>query len=121
MATELNGLRTLIYPCADLRASTLWWRTFLGVDPYFEEPFYVGFNIAGYELGLVPVDDPTGGATAYWAVDDVEASIAEAVAVGATLREPAHDVGEGIIVGAVESPSGHIIGFIVNPNFHSAH
>ena len=117
--TALHGLRTLIYPSRDLRASTSWWKNFLGVDPYFDEPFYVGFNIAGYELGLVPDGDPTGGATAYWAVDDVEASIAAAVAAGAVVREPAHDVGEGIVVGAVTSPQGAIVGFIVNPNFHA--
>ena len=117
MATQLNGLRTLIYPCADLRASTTWWRNFLGADPYFEEPFYVGFDVAGYELGLVRVDEPTSGAVAYWAVDDVEASIADAVVAGATVREAAHDVGEGIVVGAVDSPHGDVIGFIVNPNF----
>jgi hypothetical protein len=119
MASELRGLRTLIYPSSDLHASTAWWRNFLGTDPYFEEPFYVGFSVAGYELGLVPVDDPSGGATAYWAVDDVEACIADALASGASVREPAHDVGEGIVVGAVESPHGDIIGFIVNPHFHA--
>jgi len=119
MTTDLNGLRTLVYPCVDLRASTDWWKGFLGADPYFEEPFYVGFNVAGYELGLIPVDDPSGGATAYWAVDDVTAAIDEAVAAGATVREPAHDVGEGIVVGAVDSPHGDIIGFIVNPNFRA--
>ena len=119
MTTTLHGLRTLIYPSPDLRSSSEWWKNFLGVEPYFEEPFYVGFNIAGYELGLVPEGDPSSGATAYWAVDDVEASIADALANGATTLEPAHDVGEGIVVGAVVSPHGDIIGFIVNPHFRA--
>ena len=117
--TALHGLRTLIYPSRDLRASTSWWKNFLGVDPYFDEPFYVGFNIAGYELGLVPDGDPTGGATAYWAVDDVEASIADALDNGATTLEAAHDVGDGIVVGSVLTPHGEIVGFIVNPHFRA--
>jgi len=60
------GLRTAIYPAADLNASKAWFSNLLGVEPYFDEPFYVGFNVGGYELGLVPhkgdgSDEPVSG------------------------------------------------------------
>ena len=116
----LHGLRTVIYPCRDLRAATDWWRALLGADPYFDEPFYVGFNVAGYELGLISDGDPDLGATVYWAVEDVAASIDEAVATGAIETEAAHEVGDDIVVGAVRSPQGCLIGFITNPHFRAA-
>src|SRR5262245_32458708 len=68
MALSLGGLRTVIYPCPDLDAATGWWTDVLGVEPYFDQPFYVGFDVAGYELGLLPDADPADGALVYWAV-----------------------------------------------------
>lgn len=52
------GLRTIVYPAPDLAASKAWWTEALGIEPYFDEPFYVGFNPGGYELGLNPAGDP---------------------------------------------------------------
>ena len=116
MGTAL-GLRTVIYPVADVAAAKEWWTNFLGHGPYFDEVFYVGFEVAGYELGLVPAVGATLGATTYWGVADVEAAIAAALARGATLHEPAADVGEGIVTGAVHTPQGSLVGFIHNPHF----
>ncbi len=118
MATLL-GLRTVIYPTEDLAASTAWWTAFLGFEPYFSEEFYVGFDVAGYELGLIPSDEG-GDAHTYWGVEDVRAAIDQALEEGATLEEDANDVGEGIVVGAVITPDGSYVGFIENPNFGSA-
>ena len=117
MATPLGGLRTLIYPASDLDAAKAWWVEFLGYAPYFDEPFYVGFDVAGYELGLVPDAEAADGAAAYWAVDDVAGAITAASDIGATVREEAHDVGEDIVVGSVRTPQGGIVGFIHNPHF----
>ena len=117
MTTPLGGLRTLIYPAPDLDAAKSWWSDFLGYPPYFDEPFYVGFNVAGYELGLVPDAENSDGATAYWAVDDVAGAIAASSDLGAIPIEEAHDVGEGIVVGSVRTPQGSIVGFIRNPHF----
>ena len=117
--TTLLGLRTVIYPTEDLAASTAWWTTFLGVDPYFNEEFYVGFDVAGYELGLIPSEEG-GDAHTYWGVEDVRAAIDHALEEGASLEEDANDVGEGIVVGAVITPDGSYVGFIENPNFGNA-
>jgi predicted enzyme related to lactoylglutathione lyase len=117
MSARLHGLRTVIYPSSDLKAAKEWWTDFLGVAPYFDEPFYVGFNVGGYELGVIPTEDATSTPTTYWAVDDVPDAIAEAEARGATVREAPQEVGDGIIVASIENPHGHLVGLIYNPHF----
>jgi predicted enzyme related to lactoylglutathione lyase len=114
---ELLGLRTVIYPAPDLAAATAWWTQLLGFGPYFEQPFYVGFEVAGYELGLLPDAPVTDGALTYWGVADCAAAIETAVAQGATVHTPATEVGEGIVTGSVTTPDGALVGFIVNPHF----
>lgn len=113
----LEGLRTVIYPAPDLDAATSWWSGVLGVDPYFDEPFYVGYNVGGYELGLLPTADPLDGALVYWGVADVAASVAVALAAGATEHAPVSDVGGGIVTATVRTPPGAILGLIYNPHF----
>ncbi len=94
----------------------------VGHPPYFDEPFYVGFNVGGYELGLVPADAaepvarPQAG-MAYWGVADAAAALARLLALGATPLEPLSDVGEGIRVAAVHDPFGNALGVIENPHF----
>lgn len=117
MATTVLGLRTVIYPSPDLDAARNWWTTLLGVDPYFDEPFYVGYNLGGYELGLLPDGDPADGALAYWGVDDVAGAVDAALAQGATTHAPVSEVGGGIVTGSITNPMGAIVGFIFNPNF----
>jgi len=117
MSTQLRGLRTIIYPTSDLSAARAWWSQYLSIAPYFDEPFYVGFEVAGYELGLVPTDEADASPTTYWGVDDVAQAVTDAEANGATLLEAPQDVGDGIIVASVENPSGHVIGLIYNPHF----
>jgi predicted enzyme related to lactoylglutathione lyase len=117
MSTSLQGLRTVIYPTADLQGSKKWWINFLGFDPYFDEPFYVGFNVAGYELGLLPDANPIDGAFTYWGVNDVSAAVAASLATGAAVHSPATEVGDGIVTATVRTPQGAIVGFIYNPRF----
>jgi len=117
MALDLLGLRTVIYPSPDLDAAKTWWSTILGAEPYFDEPYYVGFDVAGYELGLLPVGDPADGALTYWGVDDVATAFETALAEGATAHAPVSDVGGGIVTASVTNPVGAIVGFIFNPNF----
>jgi catechol 2,3-dioxygenase-like lactoylglutathione lyase family enzyme len=117
MSIRLLGLRTVIYPAPDLEAAKMWWTAFLGTPPYFDEPFYVGFNPGGYELGLLPDGDPSAGALTYWGVDDVAEAVAAAIQAGALEHIPASDVGDGIITATVSTPSGSIVGFIYNPHF----
>jgi hypothetical protein len=91
----------------------------LGVRPYFEQPFYVGFEFGGYELGLLPTADPADGAVTLWGVDDLGAAMARAIELGAVEHGPATDVGDGIVTGSVRFPSGAILGLIYNPHFRA--
>jgi len=117
MTHELLGLRTVIYPTVDLEGSTAWWTDFLETEPYFQEPFYVGFDVAGYELGLLPDADPADGAHAYWGVEDVDAAVAAAVARGARVHVAPSEVGDGIVTATVRLPDRSLVGFIRNPHF----
>ena len=116
MTIPLLGLRTVIYPAVDLAAARAWWVSFLRQEPYFDQPFYIGFEVEGYELGLLPDADPVDGVLTYWGVDDAEAA---AVAAGATVHTPATEVGDGIVTATVRTPDGAILGLIKNPNFAS--
>jgi lactoylglutathione lyase len=117
----MNGLRTAIYPVPDLDAAKTWYGELFGVKPYFDEPFYVGFDVAGYELGLLPASDKhnasADGAEALWGVDDIHAVWAQAIAAGATALVEPWNTGEDIVVGAFADPWGNRIGIIRNPHF----
>lgn len=120
MSIALKGLRTCIYRVRDVEKATEWYSRALGVKPYFNEPFYVGFNVGGYELGLQPEESEgpkTPSVLAYWGVDDVGKSFKALIDLGATSFEEPTEVGEGIIVGAVKDPWGNIFGIIYNPMF----
>jgi catechol 2,3-dioxygenase-like lactoylglutathione lyase family enzyme len=119
----LQGLRTVCYPVADLAAAKRWYAAATGRAPYFDEPFYVGFNIGGFELGLLPAEGATavpGEAHALWGVADVAASYARLLADGAQPHTPPQDVGGGITCAAVRDPFGNILGLIHNPHFNPA-
>lgn len=115
------GLRTVIYHVPDLEKAKAWYAAAFGVQPYFDEPFYVGFQIGGFELGLDPDTTSTkpgpGGTVAYWGVANAEAALQHFTRSGATLRSPVRDVGEGIRVATVADPFGNLLGLIENPHF----
>lgn len=112
------GLRTALYPAPDLTKGKGFYSKVLGVAPYFDQPFYVGYSVGGFELGLVPDATPgADGNCAYWGVADCAAEHARIVALGATPLEPVTDVGEGIKVAAVLDPFGNKLGLIENPHF----
>jgi predicted enzyme related to lactoylglutathione lyase len=114
----LLGLRTAIYPVADLDQAKTWYEAVTGVKPYFDQPFYVGFSVGGYELGLIPDGTPgTTGAQPLWGVADAGAALAKLLALGASELEPVTDVGDGIRVAAVRDPFGNRFGIIENPHF----
>ena len=114
----LLGLRTAIYPVPDLAAGRDWYAKVLDVAPYFDEPFYVGFSVGGFELGLLPDGEPgVAGSQALWGVADADAAFARLLALGATEREAVHDVGGGIRVAAVVDPFGNRFDLIENPHF----
>ncbi|HUQ47588.1 MAG TPA: VOC family protein [Gemmatimonadaceae bacterium] len=118
-ARTFLGLRTAIYAVDDIERAKEWYSKAFGVEPYFDEPFYVGFNIGGFELGLDPNggDMGAGGSTAYWGVANAEEAFAQIVAAGATVSSPVAEVGGGIKVAVVLDPFGNRIGIIQNPHF----
>ncbi len=113
-----QGLRTVIYGVNDLEKAKTWYSMVLGIQPYFDQPFYVGFNVGGYELGLDPnTSAGTSGPVAYWGVDDADAALKRLLELGAHELSPVQDVGDGIRLGSVIDPFGNTLAFIKNPHF----
>jgi predicted enzyme related to lactoylglutathione lyase len=111
----LQKLRTVIYHTNDLAAAKIWYTSLTGKEPYFDEMFYVGFDINGFELGLDPDMSKTqtgNHSTVYWSVDDIQAAVEKAVSLGASIIDHVHNVGGTIEVAIVEDPFGNHIGFI---------
>ncbi len=114
------GLRTLVYYVPDLDAGKKWYSEVLGLDPYFDQPFYVGYNVGGFEVGLVPIEEGVvfGSSTlTYLGVEDASAALQRLLSLGAAPYHGIQDVGDGILVGAVRDPFGNIFGVIQNPHF----
>jgi predicted enzyme related to lactoylglutathione lyase len=111
------GLRSLIHPAPNLTEAKAFYTAMLGKEPYFDEPFYVGYLVGGFELGLWPAGDPSIGPVAYWGVTNIEVALAHVVSIGGTARGEIVDVGESTRMIEVASPSGDIFGLIENPNF----
>ena len=118
------GLRTVIYWVPDVAKAKAWYTNAFGVAPYFDEPFYVGFEIGGYELGLHPYEKKDvrvgDNVVAYWGVPDIDAAYRHMLDRGAAARDSIQDVGEGIKVASVSDPFGNVIGLIENPHFKGA-
>lgn len=115
------GLRTVVYQVDDLDRGKKWYTQVLGFEPYFDQPYYVGFNVGGFELGLLPREDDTpthvGGVTAYWGVDDIDGAMARLLELGPSVHTEVEDVGDGIRVASVVDPFGNVLGVIENPHF----
>jgi predicted enzyme related to lactoylglutathione lyase len=116
--TPFLGLRTTIYKVSDINAAKQWYAKAFETQPYFDEPFYVGFNIAGYELGLQPDEATTGdNVSTYWGVADVKQQYERLLSLGATTHEKPQNVGGEIVVASVKDLWGNVIGIIYNPEF----
>jgi predicted enzyme related to lactoylglutathione lyase len=114
----MKGLRTVVYAAPDLARAKAFYSAVLGKQPYFDQPFYVGYNVGGFELGLIPDAKPGGsGVVAYWGVDDIDAEYARLLELGAKPHEPVKGVGGQIRTGTVLDPFGNIFGIIYNPEF----
>lgn len=116
-----QGLRTTIYVVDDLDRAKAWYSEALQASPYFDEPYYVGFNVGGFELGLLPSEDDSkpgaGGTLTYWGVPDIEAAVARLVELGARTHHPIQEVGDDVKTATVLDPFGNMLGVIENPHF----
>jgi predicted enzyme related to lactoylglutathione lyase len=113
-ASSTQGIRTVLHPVSDLAAAKEMYAALLGMPPQTDSPYYVGFEAEGQQIGLVPGGGPQGmtSPVAYWHVPDIEAKLAEVTGAGATVREPAHDVGGGRLVATVADPDGNVLGLL---------
>jgi predicted enzyme related to lactoylglutathione lyase len=115
-----QGLRTVIYAVGDIEKAKAWYAEVLGQQPYYAQPFYVGFKVGGFELGLDP--DLTGvkagnNAVVYWGVADAKAAHARLLALGAREHKALEEVAERTFVASVVDPFGNVVGIIQNPHF----
>jgi predicted enzyme related to lactoylglutathione lyase len=112
--SSTQGIKTVLHPVSDLAAAKKLYAALLGVQPQSDGPYYVGFETAGQQIGLVPGGGPQAmtAPVSYWHVSDIEAKLAEVTAAGATVREPAHDVGGGRLVATFADSDGNVLGLL---------
>lgn len=106
-----QGVKTVIYPVKDISSAKMLFTKLLGVEPYADTPYYVGFRVGDQEIGL----DPNGhkqGMTNYFHVDDIKQSLQSLLDAGAQVVQEVKDVGGGKLTASVKDPSGNIIGLI---------
>ena len=119
--SKILGLRTAIYRVSDITAAKKWYANVFETQPYFDQPFYVGFEVGGFELGLQPevvaVTDKKESVVAYWGVEDIHKEYARFIESGAVEYEKPNEVGGDIVVATVKDPWGNIIGLIYNTHF----
>ena len=113
------GLRTTIYKVPDLQKAKQWYSKAFDQQPYFVEPFYVGFNIGGYELGLLPevAKTTSDNVLSYWGVEDIHQMYQHLLDLGASEHETPTNVGGELMVASVYDSWGNVIGIIYNPHF----
>ncbi|MEN3309927.1 MAG: hypothetical protein V7603_6129 [Micromonosporaceae bacterium] len=112
-----SGLRTVIYPVNDLGQAKELYSRLLGVAPYADEVYYVGFRVGDQELGLDPHGASQGltGPVGYWEVDDINQSLKLLLDAGAQVQQAVRDVGGGKLIASVKDPDGNVTGLTQSP------
>ncbi|MGW2813639.1 VOC family protein [Streptomyces sp. NPDC001415] len=112
--SSTQGIKTVLHPVSDLAAAKAVYTALLGVAPQSDEPYYVGYEAEGQQIGLVPggAEQGMAGPVAYWHVPDIEAKLAEVTAAGAKLKDPTRDVGGGRLVATFTDPDGNVLGLL---------
>ncbi|WP_272477291.1 VOC family protein [Baekduia alba] len=112
--TTTQGIKTILHPVSDLAAAKTVYTALLGLAPQADSEYYVGYDAEGQHVGLVPTGGPQAmtAPVAYWQVADIEAKLAEVTAAGATVKEPAHDVGGGRLIATVIDLDGNVLGLL---------
>ncbi|WP_155375091.1 VOC family protein [Catellatospora vulcania] len=112
--SSTHGVKTVLHPVSDLAAAKAVYAALLGVQPQTDSSYYVGFEAAGQQIGLIPAGGPQGltSPVTYWHVPDIAAKLAELTAAGATVQQAAHDVGGGRLVATVTDLDGNLLGLL---------
>ena len=115
--SSTEGIKIVLHPVTDLERAKAVYTALLGLAPQADSSYYVGYDVAGQQIGLVPGGGPQGmtSPVAFWQVPDIEAKLAEVTAAGATLKESAHDVGGGRLVATFTDPDGNVLGVFQDP------
>ena len=115
--SSTQGIKTVLHPVSDLETAKAVYSALIGIPPQTDGPYYVGFEAEGQQIGLVPNAGQQGmtATVAHWHVPDIEAKLAEVTAAGATVKEPAHNVGGGRLVATVTDPDGNVLGLLQDP------
>jgi predicted enzyme related to lactoylglutathione lyase len=115
--SSTEGIKTVLHPVSDLDSAKAVYTALLGMPPQHDAPYYVGYDIAGQHIGLVPGGAAQGMAApvSYWHVPDIEAKLAEVTAAGATMKESPRDVGNGRLVATFTDPDGNVLGVLQDP------
>jgi predicted enzyme related to lactoylglutathione lyase len=113
-SSSVQGIKTVLHPVADVEKAKAVYTALLGIEPQADSPYYVGFDVAGQHIGLVPGGGPQGltSPVAYWHVDDIEAKLAEVTAAGATVKDAPSEVGGGRVVASFVDIDGNVLGLI---------
>jgi len=107
-----EGIKTVLHPVTDLAAAKAVYTALLGTPPQHDADYYVGYDVAGQHIGLVPGGQGMTSPVAYWHVPDIEAKLAAVTAAGATVNDPVRDVGGGRLVATVTDPDGNVLGLL---------
>jgi predicted enzyme related to lactoylglutathione lyase len=115
MSTQ--GIKTVLHPVTDVAAAKAVYTALLGTEPQADAPYYVGYDVAGQHIGLVPNGAQQGmtGPVTYWHVSDIEAKLAEVTAAGAKVKDEPKDVGNGRLVATFTDADGNVLGVLQDP------
>lgn len=113
-STSTFGIKTVLHPVSDLAKAKAVYAALLGIEPQADSPYYVGFDVSGQHVGLVPGGGPQGmtSPVAYWHVPDLDAKLAELTAAGASVKDSPREVGGGRLVATVTDPDGNVLGLL---------
>jgi predicted enzyme related to lactoylglutathione lyase len=115
--SSTQGIKIVLHPVSDLASAKAVYTALLGIPPQADSSYYVGFEAEGQHIGLVPNGGPQDmtSPVTFWQVPDIEAKLAEVTTAGATIKEPAHDVGGGRLVATFTDPDGNVLGLLQDP------
>ncbi len=108
-----KGIKTIIYPVKDVSKAKTLFRKLLGVEPYSDQSYYVGFKLGDQDIGLVPQGQHLG-MTAFYHVDDIKHSLQILLDAGSQIIQDIKDVGGGRLIASVKDEDSNIIGLIQN-------
>jgi predicted enzyme related to lactoylglutathione lyase len=112
--TDIQGIKTVLHHVSDVAKAKAVYTALLGIEPQADSDYYVGYDVAGQHIGLVPGGGPQGltSPVAYWHVTDIEAKVAEITAAGGTVKDAPQEVGGGRLVANVTDLDGNVLGLI---------